>query len=63
MNDPTSCQDEATKRPSEASEARKPRSPLEAIRHQLEEHSALEELGPLFGPEAQGTAGHGQEGL
>ncbi|CAK6701063.1 hypothetical protein VB734_08295 [Synechococcus sp. BA-124 BA4] len=32
----------------------KPQGPLDAMRRQLEEHSALEDLGPLFGPQAQG---------
>lgn len=31
-----------------------PRGSLDAMRRQLEQHSALEELGPLFGPKAQG---------
>ena len=30
-----------------------PRGPLDAMRRQLEQHSALEDLGPLFGPQAQ----------
>ena len=32
----------------------KPRGTLDAMRRQLEQHSALEDLGPLFGPQAQG---------
>ena len=31
-----------------------PRGPLDAMRRQLEQHSALEDLGPLFGPQDQG---------
>jgi hypothetical protein len=30
---------------------------LRAMEQQLRQHSALEDLGPLFGPEAQGQAG------
>ncbi len=30
------------------------RSTLGAMRRRLEEHPALEDLGPLFGPQAQG---------
>jgi len=33
-----------------------PRGPLDAMRRQLEQHSALEDLGPLFGPQDQGYA-------
>ena len=32
----------------------KPRRPLDAMRRQLEHHSALKDLGPLFGPKALG---------
>jgi hypothetical protein len=42
--------------PPEAPETRKPQGPLEAMRRQLQEHSALEDLGPLLGPEAQGKS-------
>ncbi len=34
----------------------KPRGTLDTMRQQLEQHSALEDLGPLFGPKAQGRA-------
>ena len=37
----------------------KPPAMLEAMRQQLKQHSALEDLGPLFGPKAQG---HGSDG-
>lgn len=54
MNHPTSRQDEAATPPSNDPETGRPRTALEAVRRKLEEHSALEDLGPLFGPEAQG---------
>lgn len=38
----------------ESSVPGQPRGSLEAMRQQLEQHSALEDLGPLFGPKAQG---------
>ena len=38
----------------ESTAAEKPRGTLAAMRRQLEQHSALEDLGPLFGPEAFG---------
>jgi len=56
MNDPIGRQDESAPPPSEAQEAGKPHSTLEAMRRQLEEHSPLEDLGPLFGPKAQGKS-------
>ena len=39
----------------------KPLGILDAMRLQLEQHSALEDLGPLFGPQAQGE-GPGRDG-
>ena len=44
---------EGTASPESASPG-KPQGPLDAMRRQLEQHSALEDLGPLFGPKAQG---------
>jgi peptide deformylase len=38
----------------ESPRPRKPHGTLEAMRRQLEQHSALEDLGPLFAPEAGG---------
>ena len=38
----------------ESAASGKPRGTLDAMRRQLEQHSALEDLGPLFGPKAQG---------
>lgn len=35
---------------------------LRAMERQLRQHSALEDLGPLFGPEAQGRAGSPPQG-
>jgi hypothetical protein len=53
MNEPTTGQDEKATPPSDSSGARKPQGQLETMRRQLQDHSALEDLGPLFGPEAQ----------
>jgi hypothetical protein len=52
MNDHTTGQDEKARPPSDSSGARKPQGPLETMRRQLQEHSTLEDLRPLFGPEA-----------
>jgi hypothetical protein len=38
----------------ESAPAEEPRGRLDALRRELERHSALEDLGPLFGPQAQG---------
>ncbi len=54
MNDPTTGHGETEAPPPDAAETGKPQNTLEAMRRQLVEHSALEDLGPLFGPEAQG---------
>lgn len=48
------CQQEGTAA-AEVPPASKPPGHLEAMRRKLEEHSPLEDLGPLFGPQAQGT--------
>jgi hypothetical protein len=57
MSDSTHRQTEKAETPSEAPATGKRRSTLEVMRRRLEEHSPLEELGPLFGPEAQGRTG------
>jgi hypothetical protein len=38
----------------ESAPPEEPRGTLEVMRRQLEQHSPLEDLGPLFGPQAQG---------
>jgi hypothetical protein len=40
--------------PESSAPPEEPRGTIEAMRQQLEQHSALEDLGPLFGPEANG---------
>lgn len=57
MSNSTHRQAEKAETPSEAPATGKRRSTLEVMRRKLEEHSPLEELGPLFGPEAQGRGG------
>lgn len=54
MRDTTDRDEESASPPHDPPEAGETRATLEAMRRRLRQHSALEDPGSLFSPEAQG---------
>ena len=54
MGDATDRDQDAVGLPRDATEINEARATLEAMGRRLRQHSPLEELGPLFAPEARG---------